>query len=365
MSLIIWDRSLETGLSDVDQQHRHLVDVTNRFGELLSQDHLRPADTDALLQDLIAYTEYHFDEEEKLMRAIGVDRRHTDLHQQEHQKFFQDVSIIQREWAVKNMISGRDLFDYLVNWLIYHILGCDMNMSRQMDAIRNGRSPEGAYEEQEKALDVSTQTLLKAMKNLFSQVSSRNRELADLNDTLEAKVAARTEELCRANQTLEKLSTTDMLTGLANRRHAMNVLITLWEECPDQPLGCMLIDADYFKEVNDNYGHDAGDTVLRELAVKLQHSVRTDDLVCRLGGDEFLIICPNTDKDGLLHIAQQMHEQISGWSVAFPGGYWQGSVSVGLGVRNADMNRPEDLITVADKGVYAAKDAGKNCVKSG
>ncbi len=181
----------------------------------------------------------------------------------------------------------------------------------------------------------------------------------------EKKLKLKTQDLFDSNQKLERLAATDDLTGLANRRFAMQALNQLWEEKFPQikPLACVLVDADHFKEINDTYGHDAGDIVLRELATQLKFSVRTDDIVCRLGGDEFLIICPNTDKEGLLLVAKKMHDHIENLIIKIPGGAWHGSISVGAAVQIPTMKNPEDLIKAADNGVYKAKKAGKNCVK--
>ncbi len=172
-------------------------------------------------------------------------------------------------------------------------------------------------------------------------------------------------ELEKAHKEMKKLATTDALTGIANRRFAMQTLEQLWpqSDSDEKPVACLLIDADGFKTINDTYGHDAGDFVLFELAKHLCHSVRTDDIVCRLGGDEFLIICPNTDKDGLLNIANQIHSRIADLTVPVSGGAWHGSISVGAAVRTSLMERPEDLVKAADKGVYRAKKDGKNCVR--
>ncbi len=172
-------------------------------------------------------------------------------------------------------------------------------------------------------------------------------------------------DLSEANQKLGELASTDVLTGLSNRRHAMQILERLWAESikSNAPLACMMIDADGFKEINDSYGHDAGDLVLRELAKELQYAVRTDDIVCRLGGDEFLIICPNTTEEGSIHIANITHTKISELTVEVAGGAWQGSISVGVAVKTDSMRSPGDLIKAADRGVYAAKEAGKNCVR--
>ena len=124
-----------------------------------------------------------------------------------------------------------------------------------------------------------------------------------------------------------------------------------------------MIDADYFKQVNDSHGHDAGDAVLNELARTLKYSLRTDDMVCRLGGDEFFVLCPNTDEVGGLHIAKQLHQAVSELRVPTGSDFWQGSVSIGFAAKNAAMKGQDELIKAADEGVYAAKNAGKNCVR--
>lgn len=172
-------------------------------------------------------------------------------------------------------------------------------------------------------------------------------------------------ELETAHFKMEKLASTDVLTGLANRRFALQALERLWTEAIDTsaPLGCLLIDADGFKAVNDNYGHDSGDKVLCELAKQLNYAVRTDDIVCRLGGDEFLVICPGTNKEGLENIAQQIHSEIESLIIPVSGGAWHGSVSIGAAVRTSSMKTMEALIKAADNGVYAAKNAGKNCIR--
>lgn len=178
-------------------------------------------------------------------------------------------------------------------------------------------------------------------------------------------LSRKTLDLAAANKKLGILALTDVLTGLSNRRHAMLLLEELWDESIQHhtPLACMMIDADNFKQINDNYGHDAGDEVLRKLATKLQHTVRTDDIVCRLGGDEFFIICPNTDEDGCLHIANLTVETILAMSVKVGDGAWRGSISVGVAIKTDSMQDIEQLIKVADCGVYAAKEAGKGCVR--
>lgn len=361
-----WGQHFITGLSEVDDQHRHLVEIINQFIDLLAENVINIDDVDRLYNQLADYSVYHFQEEEKLMSEVKVDARHLNRHIDAHKRFLDDVSSIYSSISPDDLDQTKSLLKFLMHWLAYHILGQDQDMGKQIKAIQSGLGSREAYDKLEQERVSATAPLLEALNGLFEQVSVRNKELKQLNESLEEKVALRTKELSKANGYLEKLSLTDVLTSLPNRRHAIQCLSSLWEEAlkNESPLACIMIDVDHFKEVNDIYGHDAGDLVLTELAKTLQHSLRTDDVVCRLGGDEFFIICPNTDNAGGIHIAEITRKAVSELRVLTSGEPWNGSISVGVSSRSPDIQRYEELIKKADKGVYAAKEAGRNCVRS-
>ncbi len=361
-----WDKNYLTGLTEVDEQHLYLVDQINQLGQLLAENKYSLDDLNRLFKELADYAIYHFDDEQQMMLSLSIDSRHFDKHIQAHNNFLQEVTTMFSAVSEENLESAKQLMDFLTHWLAYHILGTDQNMARQIAFIKSGLSPTAAYEKEEREASSATEPLLKALNSLFHQVSARNKDLLKLNQTLEAKVAERTKALSDANIHLEELALTDTLTDLPNRRHAMRYLDAFWNESiqNNKPLSCMMIDADHFKEVNDTYGHDAGDVVLKELAKTLQYSYRNDDIVCRLGGDEFLVICPDTDHDGGLYIAEIVRKIVSDLKVPTGDGFWNGSISVGVATRETEMNHFDDLIKVADKGVYAAKKDGKNCVRS-
>jgi diguanylate cyclase (GGDEF)-like protein len=266
--------------------------------------------------------------------------------------------------SASNRDAAKSLLQFLTHWLAYHILGEDQFMAKQIAPIQSGCRPEDAYLDDAPTKDPATDTLLSALNGLFEQVSERNRELVQLTKTLEDRVAERTLALTDANQRLVDLANTDALTGLPNRRYALRSLALEWDAAirNGAPLACMMIDVDGFKDVNDTYGHDAGDAVLRALATQLQHAVRTDDIVCRLGGDEFLIICASTPLDGAMQLAEAIRQEVAALRVPAGAGEWRGSISVGVASRTAAMSGLEDLIRVADLGVYVAKRNGRNCV---
>jgi hemerythrin len=360
-----WSDSFITGIAVVDQQHRRLTDMVNRFGDGLSQNQVSQDDLCHLLGEMGHYASEHFRDEETLMQDAGIDPRHYAAHFRVHRDFELEVQSMASDILDPSQGSARHLLDFLMHWLAYHILGMDQNMARQLELIEQGIDPGEAFELAEKESDSSTEPLLLALSGLFEQVSAQNRALQRLNRDLEKKVEERTRELSRANAVLKAMSLTDSLTGLPNRRHAMEMLDVLWKDSTEHALDlvCIMIDADHFKQVNDSYGHDAGDEVLKEVALTLLHSFHNDDVVCRLGGDEFFVICPSTDLAGGMKIAEDTRQRVSQMRVATGGDPWVGSISVGVAARTAAMQKPDELVKKADQSVYAAKHAGKNCVR--
>lgn len=170
-------------------------------------------------------------------------------------------------------------------------------------------------------------------------------------------------ELAFKNQQLENLSVTDRLTGLFNRRKLDEVLS---QEClraqrTASPLTVIIADIDKFKSVNDLHGHLVGDQLLVELAVALQHGVRKVDIVGRWGGEEFMIICPDTDLAGACVLAENIRIAINGR--VFP---VVGRKTCCFGVAQYRPGEaPEAVVKRADDALYRAKKGGRNQVQSG
>jgi hemerythrin len=298
------------------------------------------------------------------MVRSGLDPRYIQSHIVKHADFLREVQQRSKSLPGSAATSAACLHEFLVSWLAFHILGVDQLMARQIDAMKAGTASSVALRSVLRDQDAATATLVRSMERLFRQISDRNRELFELNRSLEARVARRTQELSEANLRLEGLASTDALTGLANRREAARKLQAEWvqREARARPLSCVMIDADGFKSINDIHGHDAGDEVLRRLARQLSESVRTDDTLCRLGGDEFLVICSRTPLAGAMQLAENLRHSVSELRVPVGQEEWRGSISAGVAVRGPDMASPEDLLKAADQGLYVAKSRGRNCV---
>ncbi len=358
-----WEDYFETGLQEVDKQHFELVTLINRFGEAVAENEVVVEVAEQLFLDLQAYSQFHFREEELMMEREGISPEFLVRHKKVHAEFIGKVTVMYKDIDFFNGESARPLLRFLMHWLVYHILGMDQNMARQITAIKSGVSAEQAYLNEGKENNCATEALLNALGSMFQQVSDRNKKLEELNKTLEKKVSERTLDLQEANESLQIISITDTLTSLPNRRFAMTHLHSLWSNKEEYPISCMMIDADYFKQVNDSYGHAAGDLVLIELSKALKRSLRNDDVVCRLGGDEFLVICSKTDQSGAHLVAKQLLAEVQRLSIPVGDSHWLGSVSIGIATQIDETADVEELIKHADKGVYLSKEAGRNCIK--
>lgn len=366
MKTFKWNSNYETGVSIVDEQHHCLVEIINEYSNLLANNTTTATDIELTLNKLIDYTKFHFNEEEQLMYKVGLDTRHIAHHEKLHRDILLEISTLLSDKVTDRLSIAHYILDLIIHWLVYHILGTDMNMAQQMKGIQEGLSSRDVYDLEEKIKDKSTEPLLEALNALFIQISERNKDLIELNKTLEEKVISRTQQLSERNKELAILSLTDSLTNMANRRHAMQQLSLLWAESEQhkRPLSCLMIDIDYFKQINDTHGHDMGDVVLIELAKVFQHSIRTDDIACRLGGDEFFIICPATDLKGGFNIAAIINKQVKALTIDIPDGHLSLSTSIGIATKTPQMTSIEDLIKAADDGVYSAKSNGRGCAKS-
>lgn len=196
----------------------------------------------------------------------------------------------------------------------------------------------------------------------MTSLEKRNREL-------ESIVQARTHELAEANYRLEKLSHTDGLTNIGNRRLFDEMLQKEWHrgQRSNCPLSLIMLDIDHFKLFNDFYGHLAGDDCLKRLANGLSASGRrAGELAARYGGEEFVILLPNTDLQTALETAKHLHQVIQ--SLAIPHAKTAlGIVTVSMGVAcllPSDKYNALTLVHQADIALYLAKSEGRNCIRS-
>ena len=163
-----------------------------------------------------------------------------------------------------------------------------------------------------------------------------------------------------------ELSVTDQLTGLHNRRYMFGQLKALVDRSRQggEPVSALLIDLDHFKLVNDGFGHDVGDEVLREFSVRLATNVRAIDLPCRFGGEEFAVIMPDTRIEDAQRIAERIRLHVGSAPFRVSGGRESLSVTISIGVAatTGEGDSPDKLLKRADAALYEAKAQGRNRV---
>ncbi|MDE1893107.1 MAG: diguanylate cyclase [Xanthomonadaceae bacterium] len=169
-------------------------------------------------------------------------------------------------------------------------------------------------------------------------------------------------ELAISNRKLERFALTDLLTGLQNRRAGMDSLSQAWGASirSGAPMTVMMIDIDSFKDVNDTWGHATGDQVLIDVAAVIRASARKEDSVCRMGGEEFFVLCRDADVEATLHAAERLREKVASLKIRVENAQITVTISIGLAAREADMTDPGVLVNAADKALYASKREGRN-----
>lgn len=190
----------------------------------------------------------------------------------------------------------------------------------------------------------------------------RNAEnmLKEINERLEREVEERTKELTVALEQMEKLSITDKLTNLYNRYKIEEILqreinrAERYHTC----FGLLILDIDDFKNINDRYGHIAGDIVLKEFSTLLKNYARESDSVGRWGGEEFLIIIPESSKEAIVNVADRLRKLIQGHRFDIAGNI---TISIGTTLYQKEATI-DSLITKADSALYVSKSSGRNSV---
>jgi len=161
----------------------------------------------------------------------------------------------------------------------------------------------------------------------------------------------------------KQLATTDSLTGVHNRRHLFELGRRVFAAAKryDRPLAVIMFDIDHFKVVNDTYGHGVGDEVLHAVADRAGQVIRAVDILGRYGGEEFIVLLPETDEERAVRAAERIREAIGTRSIETAAGPMSVTISAGVAAFDPSMEDLNDLIEAADRAMYRAKHAGRNC----
>jgi diguanylate cyclase (GGDEF)-like protein len=219
-----------------------------------------------------------------------------------------------------------------------------------------------ALEQAGQLLEQRTRSLEEANRLLRERGAELQRAHETNRRELERQVAERTLELSTANRELERLARRDALTGLQNRRSANERLRTEFVRLrrTGESYALLMIDIDHFKRVNDTFGHEIGDEVLREVAELVAHGLRASDFIARFGGEEFLAVLPATDEEGAASSAEKLREATAAHSF---GRVERLTISVGVAVPLPTDVNEEEAVGRADAALYQAKRSGRDQVR--
>ncbi|MGI9329161.1 MAG: EAL domain-containing protein [Gammaproteobacteria bacterium] len=197
----------------------------------------------------------------------------------------------------------------------------------------------------------------------FDDVTDLQQKNEELQSSLQSLEKSK-EEVAKQNQELQFLATRDPLTGCLNRRALFERFDRMFEHAQQggEGLSCVMVDIDHFKNINDRYGHAAGDKVIQYVAESLDEICRDSDLLCRYGGEEFCMVFPGIDIDKAVSIADRLRLSIhDGFDARFTSSNGL-TVSLGVAVFEPGIDTPAELINRADKALYSAKSTGRNRV---
>jgi two-component system cell cycle response regulator len=198
----------------------------------------------------------------------------------------------------------------------------------------------------------------------FAELKARLNSMLRIK-RLQEELEERERQLLEANERLRHMSQTDVLTGLDNRRHLEERIDEMFEHAKrlNEPFSCVMCDLDRFKSVNDTFGHQAGDAVLKQLARILRTEVREIDRAGRYGGEEFMLLLPGTVLDAAVTFAERVRKQIEGHTFTFEGGSIQRTASFGVSAwPHPRIQHCDGLVRAADEALYVAKETGRNRV---
>jgi diguanylate cyclase (GGDEF)-like protein len=203
---------------------------------------------------------------------------------------------------------------------------------------------------------------MRGLRDTLVRLRMKTKELEEHRRTLEQRVKERTEELIKTNAELDKLATHDVLTGLPNRMMFSQLLNRAIQSARryDRQFAVFFIDLDRFKIINDTLGHEAGDQLLQEIAIRLKQVLRSADVVARLGGDEFVILVDEVND--LSQVATVAHKILAAASkpMVLMGEKCRVTASIGISIYPTDAEDEQSFMKTADMAMYLAKEEGKN-----
>ncbi len=356
-----WNDNFNTGNETIDEQHRKLVHLLNKLATTLVDDEFSVVNS--AFDELADYANMHFDEEEVIWLNYFGDDSWFSSHQMSHASFLPRVIELKEQENIKPLSDVvEQIIKFLIRWLAFHIIDNDKRMAIVVEAMESGASIGEAKILADKKMSGSMRVLIETVLTMYDGLSSRTLELLrERNARRKAEV-----QLKEVNKKLEELSITDQLTGLHNRRYLESVFENESRRAlrNQSLLTYYLIDIDYFKTYNDNYGHLAGDIALKQVADRLKEICRRpSDFVFRIGGEEFGILSINRTMDEAAKFSEIIRKSIEDMEILHEHSEVSKYVTVSVGgvcKTPSPSGKLDEYVEIADKRLYHAKSTGRN-----
>lgn len=368
-------------LEEFHQGFAEALDVASTIVDLYGNPIVQPANHSRICQ-IIRSTEKGLENCMRSAREHGEIARKTRAPYSAPCKSigFIDATapIIVNEEHIANILIGQAcLGDVDEGRVIEYASEIHADKDSMLDAYRSMTNmPQQEFEKKVQFLwNLSNQMSRQAYNNLLlerniKELRQSKKELEDYKLYLEDIVERRTKQLQDALTHVREISITDRLTGCYNREYLEETLPREFQRCNryGHDLSLVMCDIDNFKDINDKYGHRAGDSILRDFGYKLSDSVRKDiDWVARYGGEEFLVVLPETSKDSAAILAERLRESIEKTFFTYEGNTIRLTASFGIAsIKDENIrissSAYNDFIEIADRNLYKAKHFGKNMI---
>jgi hemerythrin-like metal-binding protein/diguanylate cyclase (GGDEF)-like protein len=364
-----WNRNFETGLEDIDEQHRVLVNILNRLAWHFASSNSELDDLH-LLDELLAYCSYHFEYEEGIWEESLGKSEMVRNHHDSHQMFFARIQMFRQSKAPQEDKLA-ELFDYLTRWLAFHILESDQRLALTIKAMKAGKPLEEAKDQVDSELSGSVSVLVTAMLEIYGKLSAstiqlmrekmaRHRAEDELQRLQSERLTRALEEQASEHQKqVEFLAYADPLTGLWSRNGITRFIRELLDrdDLETDSAALISIDLDNFHEINERFGEESADRMLGLLARRWLDALSPDAALARIGGDEFALLLPDASQvESRLHALQLTGQQ------PFDLGTGPAFVSFSAGIvlfpdedRGDSADNADKLLRQADNTLFRAK----------
>lgn len=359
-----WNDNFETDVKEIDEQHKVLVELLNKLGNTLTNENYNKMEK--IFEELSKYADYHFYCEELIWeKYFNKNELLIVNHKKNHDSFMVKVLEIKE----KNKESDLDkvleeVLMFLIKWLAFHILDEDKRLAYIIKYVNEGYHLSEAMYKTDILMNGSMKVLIDNILTMYNSLSSK---ALDLIRERKARIKAQ-EELSKINKRLEELSITDQLTGLYNRRYFEEIIDKEIKSCKKEKnyLGIILFDIDYFKKLNDTYGHQQGDVALKSISKCMKKiAKKVNNYAFRLGGEEFCIITIDRNKKGAYCLSKILKDEVAKLRIENINSPTNKFLTISIGVESLIPSNSDNLdsfMLSVDRKLYQAKDNGRDCI---